>query len=232
MNFDEKSHCVLTHRQVHKSRRRIVLSIAGLGISQSGCMPSGPSSTKIVVPKPLIFAATPEQVTDEELAYRFREITGAERFIDALVKMSDVALYNEKNMKIEKGTFSPTQRSRSSFSGKYAVPKTIRMIHYGPSNFNYDNVSPPGYGGAVLADVTVLVAARIPIEMLDEVRKKQGAFRLKIRLTPTAPLIGWDMGRTEFAGGDFREAYNVLDEPIRMGWYIDPVTKKKIETDF
>ena len=217
---------------LQQARRKIVLSVTGLAALQGGCMPSGFGDAKTKVPKPLVFASTPEQVTDEELAYRFRDITGAARIIDALVPMSDVALYNEQNMTIEKGTFSRTRSSHSSFSSKYAVPKTIRMIHYGPSNFNYDNVSPAAFGGAVLADVTVLVAARIPIGMLDAVRKQQGGFRLKIRLTPSGPLIGWDMGRTEFAGGDFREAYNVLDQPVRMGWYIDPVTKKKIETDF
>ena len=232
MSSEEKNDCDSTHLVPWQSRRKLVLSLAGLSVSQNACMPSSIGDTKANIPRPKIVASTPELVTDEELAYRFRDITGAERLIDAMVRMSSVALYNENNVTIEKGEFSPTQRSRSSFSGKYAVPKTIRMIHYGESNINYDNVSPPGYGGPVLADVTVLVAARIPFEMLDEVRKKQSAFRLKIRLAPSGPLIGWDMGRTEFAGGDFREAYNVLDQPVRMGWYIDPITKKKIETDF
>ena len=92
------------------------------------------------------------------------------------------------------------------------------------------------YGGTVLGNYTVPVAARIPDDLLDAMRKGVGGFRLKIRIHPDGPLIGWDLSRgfnlQYFAGGDFREADIENGKVLRKGWYIHPKTGQKIETDF
>ena len=55
---------------------------------------------------------------------------------------------------------------------------------------------PPAFeGGSVLADVTVPVASRIPLDALDEARKKGAGLRLKMRVHPGGVLIGWDIER-------------------------------------
>jgi integrase len=68
------------------------------------------------------------------------------------------------------------------------------------------------------------------------------ALRLKIRLADNGVLIGWDVEerfQTRFgtglmykmAGGDFREVQLEDGVVVEKGWYIDPQTGQKIETD-
>ena len=46
-------------------------------------------------------------------------------------------------------------------------------------------LAPPAFeGGSVLADVTVPVASRIPLDALDEARIKGAGLRLKMRVHP------------------------------------------------
>ena len=117
------------------------------------------------------------------------------------------------------------------------MPKTVRMMWYSDdSQVTRNERAPPAFtGGTLLADVTVPVAARIPLDVLDEARKKGSGLRLKIRVHPEGVLIGWDIRKefeTVMAGGDFREAEIYNGQVVRKGWYIDPKTGKKIETDF
>ena len=98
------------------------------------------------------------------------------------------------------------------------------------------------YGGTVLGDYTIPVASRIPDALLEEKRRNGGGFRLKIRIHPDGPLIGWDLERgpgtapdgSKFhhAGGDFQEAYIYNGKVLRKGWYTHPRTGERIETDF
>jgi hypothetical protein len=113
-------------------------------------------------------------------------------------------------------------------------------------------LSPP------LIDTSVPVAARIPDEVLDRVRQSKGSLTLKLRLTPETLLIGWEvrLGKSysfkkdkwgnayatdedTLPGGDFRERQVVdvltngkLQLLEKKGWYIDPKTKQRIETDY
>jgi hypothetical protein len=98
------------------------------------------------------------------------------------------------------------------------------------------------------------VAERIPDEALDDLRKNGGGLRLKLRIHPDTLLVGWDIERRpgydpaikdssgdrplyvpaqySWVGGDFREAIRRKGQPIEKGWYIDPKTKQRIETDY
>jgi len=100
----------------------------------------------------------------------------------------------------------------------------------------------------------VPVAERIPDDLLDDLRRvPKGGLRIKLRFHHDGVLLGWDIERRpgfdprkrdkfgeavyvapvhSFAGGDFREARIFNGKPERMGWYIDPKTGRKIETDF
>ena len=213
-------------------RRHLLLALAGTGFSQLACSQTHlAANANIMHTTP---ASASASVTDEELKYRFRGIRGGERWIDALVQMDGVALYNEKGYLIETGSFSPTRGSRSGYSGPdFVVPKTIRMMYHGTEAVRLkQQMKPPAFSGVPISDVTVEVAARIPVEVLDEVRRRGGGLRLKTRLHPSRPLIGWDVYRDGFFGGDFREAHIFNGQVIRKGWYIDPKTGQRIETDF
>jgi hypothetical protein len=113
--------------------------------------------------------------------------------------------------------------------------------------------------GQPAVDTTVLVASRIPDEVPDRVRKYKGGLILKLRLTPETILVGWEVrdGKSypykydkvgnafipeedRAIGGDFCEAKprlvlmsnGVIDMVHKKGWYIDPKTKQRIETDY
>jgi len=82
---------------------------------------------------------------------------------------------------------------------------------------------------------------------------QRGGMRLKLRLTPETILVGRDVinypdfqpgKRDQFGvlitglpvyhavGGDFREAKIVNGIAVRKGWYFEPKTGQKIETNF
>jgi hypothetical protein len=105
-----------------------------------------------------------------------------------------------------------------------------------------------------VSDVTVPIASRIPEDLLEDLRRDpKGVLRLKLRIHPDTLLVGWDIERRpgfdpkkrdqfgeavyvapvhSFVGGDFREASILNGQVVRKGWYIDPKTGQKIETDF
>jgi hypothetical protein len=151
-------------------------------------------------------------------------------------------------------------RDHSSYPGQLPLPKKIRMIwHEKPDGFFEDKDIPydtlvdgksPYNGGKVLGDYTVPFAERLPDEVLDAVRAGKGGLRLKIRLHEKGVLIGWDLEgapyptkyidsdgdfyhtRFSMAGGDFQEAWIYNGIAVKKGWYIHPITKERIETDF
>jgi hypothetical protein len=247
----------LTEATAASKRRQLMLAVAATPFSQWACSQSTPSTQS------KLMQATP--VSDEELKHRFRSIRGGERVIDGLVVMHGVALYNEKGWIIETGSFSPKGRSTSGYSGEdFVVPKTIRMVYHGTSEVIQRSRQAERFEmmfkAAPLADVTVEVATRIPIEVLDAVRSG-GGLRVKTRVTPWGPLIGWDVVRRPrystdatvnkdgppnnfplnkdgppddywLVGGDFREAHIFNGKVVRKGWYIDKKTGQKVETEF
>ena len=101
---------------------------------------------------------------------------------------------------------------------------------------------PATYDGISASNYTVPIASRIPESLLEDRRRNGGGFRLKIRIHPDGPLIGWDLERgvgtgpdgSKFhhAGGDFQEAYIYNGKVLRRGWYIHPKTGQRFETDY
>lgn len=226
-----------------------VLPQAACSQGTGGGTAGSANSAQSTVPAPL-------SPSDAELKHRFRGIRGGEQRIDGLVEMNRVALHNEKGYLIQATGYSPKNRHTFSYGGDdFVMPKTVRMMWFtDDAQIRRNILSPPAFeGGRLLADVTVPVAARIPLEVLDEARKKGAGLRLKIRVHPEGVLIGWDIERRpgfdpkkldsygearyvapvySFVGGDFREAEIYNGQVVRKGWYINPKTGKKIETDF
>lgn len=198
---------------------------------------------------------------DAALRHKFRGIYGGELRVDATEQISKVAIYTEQGylFNIGLGTFSPKGSAVSGYGGQVAgdrlvMPKTLRLMIYPKDAVSIFNPRPfAAWEGAPVLDVTVPVAARIPDEVLDIARRKEGMLRLKLRIHPNTLLVGWDIETRpgfdpkkrdqfgeavyvapvhSFAGGDFREAKIFNGQVVRKGWYIDPKTGQKIETDF
>ena len=154
------------------------------------------------------------------------------------------------------GAFRPRGGSVFGYGGngdgdRLVIPKRLRMKRYSDDAKFLSAHIPPYFEGTPLVDVTVPVAERIPDAALDDLRKHGGSLRLKLRIQPDTLLVGWDIARrpdyepksssgyplfipTEYSwvGGDFREAIRSKGRPVQKGWYIDPKTKQRIETDF
>jgi hypothetical protein len=155
------------------------------------------------------------------------------------------------------GSFGPGGSSVSGYGGnlagdRLAMPKRLRMIRY-PEGAKYLGRKYPYFEGIPIVDVTIPVAERIPDETLDDLRKNGGALRLKLRIHPDTLLVGWDIVRVRAhagsntdssgmyiyvpsqyssIGGDFREATIFNGRVVEKGWYIDPKTKQRIETNY
>lgn len=195
---------------------------------------------------------------EKQLRYRFRGIRGGSRIIDALFRVNAVALYTEEGYVFARGVFSPQKRSHSSYGGqvegdRLVMPRTLRYVRLPPGSKFNGRMIYPAYDGTPIVDVTVPVASRISDEALDTARRLGGNLRLKLRLHPETVLVGWDVvhypdfqrgKRDQFGmlitgvpvyhavGGDFQEAQIIEGVVVRKGWYIDPKTGQKIETDF
>jgi hypothetical protein len=205
--------------------------------------------------------STPQSPDDAALKYRFRGIGGGELRLDGVVRLGPVGLFLENGSLYRKTSTSGSGGGQiSSYGGggtgdNLVVPKTLRMIRYENGSIPFGNAKPfAAYDGAVITDVTVPVASRIPEDLLEDLRRDpKGVLRLKLRIHPDTLLVGWDIERRpgfdpkkrdvfgeavyvgpvhSFAGGDFREAKIFNGQVIRKGWYNDPKTGQKIETNF
>lgn len=205
-------------------------------------------------------ATPPPSSEDAALKYRFRGIGGGEKRIDAIGDLRPIALFFPNGELFQKLSGPGRHASISSYGGggtgdNLVVPKSLRMIRYEDGSIPFGNAKPfAAYDGAVVTDVTVPVASRIPDELLNDLRRDpKGVLRLKLRIHPDTLLVGWDIERRpgfdpkkrdrfgeavyvgpvhSFAGGDFREAEILNSQVIRKGWYIHPKTGQRIETDF
>ena len=180
-------------------------------------------------------------VEDEALRNKFRGISGGERRLDAITDMHGVTLFDEMGRIVEaRAIVRSSSRSLSSFGGgNFSMPKTLRAIWFEEAGL----IALPdrGYEGKKIGDVTVPVASRIPVDVLDEVRKNGGTLRFKIRMSPDGPLIGWDITSRpldpkkpephdpkkipvyypiayDMTGGDFKERRRIHLKKTATGW--------------
>jgi hypothetical protein len=180
---------------------------------------------------------------DKALKHKFRGLKGGELRVDSLFEVNGLNIFDERGkLFFRRASFiPPTGNAILSYGAQFGVPKALRVEWRDKIEMVEDphlkNI-PEGafHGGTTLGNYTVPVAARIPDDLLDAMRKGVGGFRLKIRIHRDGPLIGWDLSRgfnlQYFAGGDFREADIENGKVLRKGWYIHPKTKQRIETDF
>lgn len=208
-------------------------------------------------------APAPLSSEDAVLKYRFRDVGGGELFVSGFAVVGPVALFEEsgRNYHSIRTWFDQNGGGiRTSYGGgvmgdQLVIPKTLRMIRYSKDAVIKANATPfSAFEGAVVSDVTVPIASRIPEDLLEDLRRDpKGVLRLKLRIHPDTLLVGWDIERRpgfdpkkrdqfgeavyvapvhSFVGGDFREASIFNGQVVRKGWYIDPKTGQKIETDF
>ncbi len=205
---------------------------------------------------------------DKALRHKFRGISkGRELYIDATynTQMRQVVTRPDGIIFVPAmGNFGPKKPGISGYFGdeKYGlpVPKYLRYQRFSEHapRTGSDYGRRPMFEGQFIVDVIVPVATRIPDEVLDRIRKYQGALKLKLRMTPETILAGWEIrngknypwkkdeyGRSYatdddiMIGGDFCEKQILfrmingkLQQIRRKGWQIDPKTGKKIEMNY
>jgi hypothetical protein len=224
-----------------------LLSLPQWACSQKGSVPMNPSIT--------------QSSEDRALKHKFRGVYGGELRVDSTFETDSVIIINVDTgylFNIGMGSFRPGADKVSGYGGnlagdRLAMPRHLRMMRYPADAKFLSPHRPPYYEGPPLVDVTVPVAERIPEETLEDLRKNGGSLRLKLRIHPDTLLVGWDIARSrshspnttdasglhiyvpsEYSsiGGDFCEATIFNGRVIKKGWYIDPNTKQRIETDY
>lgn len=195
-------------------------------------------------------ARVPLSAEDEMLRRKFRGLEGGQLLVDSLFEVRGLNIFDESGRVFFRAAAitPPRGRARASYGAEFGVPKFLRTEWRDRIEMEPDGALKRGlpgdafYGGTVLGNHTIPVASRIPEALLAERRKDGGGFRLKIRIHPDGPLIGWDLERApgsapdgskfQHPGGDFQEAYIYNGKVLRKGWYIHPRTGERIETDF
>ncbi len=217
---------------------RRTLLLAGI-IALSGCS----SDSKRAPPEP----KGPLSPEDALLKHKFRGLNGEQLCIDSLFRVRGLNIFDEHGrLFLAMGAITPPHRANASYGADFGVPKFLRAEWRDKTDMEPDGALKRGlpdgafYGGTLLGNYTVPVASRIPDVLLEDKRRNRGGFRLKIRIHPDGPLIGWDLERgigtgpdgSKFhhAGGDFQEAYIYQGEVLRKGWFIHPKTGERIET--
>ena len=193
--------------------------------------------------------AHPLSAEDEQLKRKFRGLQGGQLRVDSLFQVRGLNIFNENGyLFFAMAGITPPHRANSSYGADFGVPKYLRFEWRDKIEMEPDGALKRGlpggayYGGNILGNYTVPVASRIPDALLEDKRRNGGGFRLKIRIHPDGPLIGWDLERgvgtgpdgSKFhhAGGDFQEAYIYNGKVLRMGWFIHPKTGQRIDTDY
>lgn len=220
--------------------RRTLLALSAAFLA--GCRGSAPRREQ--APRP------PLSAEDEALKRKFRGLDGGQLRVDSLFIVRGLNIFDESGLLFfsRAGMSPPRGRFTGSYGAEFGVPKFLRVEWRDRIEMEPDGALKRGlpggafYGGTVLGDYTIPVASRIPDALLEEKRRNGGGFRLKIRIHPDGPLIGWDLERTpgsapdgskfHHAGGDFQEAHIYQGKVLRKGWYIHPRTGERIETDF
>lgn len=144
---------------------------------------------------------------------RFRDI-GLVLVVDAIpgAEMEGVVFYNDRGTSIYASSIVAKRNREIMALGSPRVPLTVRIIWRDHPKAIWGQHGGIDYEGTILGDHTIPVAARIPDEVLRDIRAKGGALRLKFRLKPDGVLFGWDIerpgggiSRFDMPGGDFLE---------------------------
>jgi hypothetical protein len=192
---------------------------------------------------------TPEQ---RRLRHKFKDLRGGELVVDAFGEKDAVTIFDEQGRVFyTRAVVSPRNRTIRSYGAEFGVPVTLRAMWRREGErvggvlqnpIRGTGVYGTFSGGKLVGDHIVPVAERIPDELLTEMRKRKLGLRIKLRIHPDGVLLGWDLqgppgtgpnyGKYTMAGGDFQEADIYNGKALRMGWYIHPKTRARIETPF
>jgi hypothetical protein len=227
----------------------LLVAVVLLLVTYRACSQSKPQPQKILQPT----WYNENDPGQKGLNYKFRGVYSGEVVVDGFGEKDCVVMHDDLGEVFFNHGRVSVANQRMDDHGVLRTPATLRVIWRALDDKNCVMDGDTGIfkGGTLTGDYTVPIASRIPDELLEEIRKNGGRFRLKIRLADDGPLIGWDIekpspyyNRAEakrgvyfppsyvMAGGDFREADIFDGKPVRKGWYIDKKTGQKIETEF
>jgi hypothetical protein len=208
---------------------------------------------------PKLIGRSPE---DQALIHKFRGVRGFELYMSGFGKSRDDNIHvigiDDIGQTIAESGFREEVDTKSGGHWRPTGPyKYVDFKLYKGNTVKYhwdNNGNKTGMTGQLYGQWRVPVAARIPDDLLDDLRRTpKGGLRIKFRFHPDGVLLGWDIERRpgfdpnkrdefgnqlfvraahSFAGGDFREAQIINGKVVRKGWYIHPKTKQRIEIDF
>ena len=184
----------------------------GLGVlpvlgSLTACAQPNPSDTSGIPKPPAGRSWSPEEL---ERMHRFRGVRGYELFVSGFGSNSKegvfARLFDDRSIPLDSGYFWDKGDSKSTFT--IYPPGLMKTLH---AKVYVDRDK------ALLYDVTIPVADRIPDELLDEIRRRGGNLRIKIRLHRDGVLLGWDIERRPGFDRKKRDSYGAIAY-VPPGW--------------
>jgi hypothetical protein len=147
--------------------------------------------------------SSPNQVSPPAKQARFRGI-GTILFVDAVegAKLLGVEFYADQLKDPFYSSSTVWKINRETLVMPISpIPEVVRIVWRDSSELvrRTDDLSKTTYEGNILGDHKVVVASRIPDDVLKEIRKSGGGLRLKFRLKTDGVLFAWDIER--FGGG-------------------------------
>ena len=173
-------------------RRALVAWLACLAVLSAACAAGGPHAGQAEL--------TPE---DRALRQKFRGIQGGVLYLDATGSSKTYVMietHDGRVWQVPRNVVSGSGARQSTFTDALYIPAAIRVtwrtgeVRERLNPFGRPSGDQFGFeGGTVLGDYTVALASRIPDEVLDYIRTRGGALRVKIRLNDDGVAIGWDV---------------------------------------
>lgn len=144
---------------------------------------------------------------------RFKGI-GLVLVVDAVpgAEMRGVVFYDDRGVSIYASSLVAKRNREIMGLGGARVPSSVRAVWRENPKPVWGKQGGIDYEGTMIGDYSISVAERIPDEVLNDIRARGGALRLKFRLKPDGVLFGWDIERPgggiskfDMPGGDFLE---------------------------
>ena len=194
----------------------------------------------------------PREYTDEEkrLLHKYRGIYGGVLYFDSRGKRKENITMSLADGRVWRTALTIDRGTQQfTYTGALYIPTSVRIAWRTlDSRGKRDKQGIRDYhlgfeGGTVLGDYTIQIADRIPDDLLDEIRARGGALRIKIRLMDDRVLLGWDIEKrfvTQYGrgieyvmeGGDFYEGVPKKGGFARRPWYLNAQGQRvEVEAD-
>jgi hypothetical protein len=162
--------------------------------------------------------------TNEQATLRRFRGVGIQLVVDALAgaRMEGVKIYSDNGYSIF-GSAGVSQGKQIRDVGSARVPLWVRVIWREKPKAIWGKDGGIDWDGPIIGDYTIPVAERIPVEVLESLRKDpRGSLRIKFRLHPDGVYFGWDIERRPGYDPSKRAEYRKWEEEHKMALHFPP----------